>query len=117
MPLVDFHAGTSWLDRAGDALAKYADPLLRDVAGRLIRPRHTWAADEIRDRLRTALANPVVIDRTLATLSPAARQLLRLVAVSRQPLWRIRGLLDLLAGLGHEDGITAVGELLATGLL
>jgi hypothetical protein len=117
MPLVDFHARGAGLDRAADALAKYADPLVRQVAGPLIRPRNTWTADEVRERLRTALADPVVIDRTLRTVSSTARKLLRLVGISRQPAWRIRGLIDLLRGLGHEDGINAVKELLAAGLL
>src|SRR5438093_5353301 len=113
MPLVDFHAAGTGLDRAADALSKYAEPLLREVAGRVIRPRNTWAADEVRERLLAALQDPVHVDRALRTLSPAARKLLRLVGVSRQPLWRVRGLLDLLTALGHEVGIAAVRELLA----
>jgi hypothetical protein len=115
MPNADAHA--AGLDRAAEALAKYAEPLLREVAARLIRPRNTWPAEEVRDRLIAALPDPVLIDRTLRELSPAARKLLRLVGISRQPLWRIRGLLDLLAALGHGDGIVAVQELLAVGLL
>src|SRR5438309_34593 len=99
MPLIDFHAGGAGLDRATDALSKYAEPLLREVAGRLFRPRNTWTADEVRDRLLTALQDPVLIDRTLRGLSPSARKLLRLIGVSRQPQWRVRGLLDLLQAL------------------
>ncbi len=117
MPLVDFHTGGAGFDRAADALSKYASPLLREVAGRLIRPRTTWGTEEVRDKLLAALKNPVHIDRTLHTLSAPARKLLRLVAVSRQPQWRVRGLLDLLQGLGHEEGISAVQELLTTGLM
>jgi hypothetical protein len=117
MPLVDFHTGGAGLDRAADALAKYSEPLLRSVAARLFRPRTTWPAEEVRDRLLAALKDPVLIDRTLRALSPRARQLLRLVGVSRQPLWRVRGLLDLLRSLGHEDGIETVNELLTVGLL
>jgi hypothetical protein len=117
MPLVDFHTGGAGLERAADALAKYSETLLRSVAGKLFRPRNTWSAEEVRDRLLVALKDPVLIDRTLRTLSPTARQLLRLVGVSRQPLWRVRGLLDLLKALGHEDGIAAVQDLLAAGLI
>ena len=117
MPLVDFHTGGAGLDRTAEALAKYAEPLLRSVAGRLFRPRNTWTADEVRDRLLAALKDPVLIDRTLRTLRPPARQLMRLIGVSRQPLWRIRGLLDLLQALGHEEGIRVVTELLSGGLL
>jgi len=101
-----------------DALAKYSEPLLRQVAGRLIRPaEHLDARRSPRAFCGPALADPVLIDRTLRTLSAPARKLLRLVGVSRQPQWRIRGLLDLLIGLGHEDGIAAVKELLAAGLI
>ena len=64
-----------------------------------------------------ALHDPVLVDRTLRELSPAARKLLRLVGISRQPHWRIRGLFDLLTGLGHGDGVAVVQELFAVGLL
>jgi hypothetical protein len=117
MPLIDFHAAGAGLDRAAEALAGYSESLLREVAGRLIRPRNTWTADEVRDRLLTALADPVHIDRTLRRLTAPARKLLRLIGVSRQPRWRIRGLLDLLAGSGYEDGLAAVRELLDVGLM
>src|SRR5271157_1966555 len=96
MPLVDFHTGGTGLDRATEALAKYSDPLLRAVAGRLFRPRNTWTPDEVRDKLLAALQDPVLVDRTLRNLSPPARKLLRLIGVSRRPQWRVRGLLDLL---------------------
>jgi hypothetical protein len=117
MPLVDFHTGGAGLDRATDALSKYADPLLRAVAGRLFRPRNTWTPEEVRERLVAALQDPVLIDRTLRNLSASSRKLLRLIGVSRQPQWPVRGLIDLLRGLGHDEGIAAVTELLETGLL
>jgi hypothetical protein len=117
MPLVDFHTGGAGLDRAADALAKYAEPLLRSVAARLFRPRNSWSVEEVRDKLLAALSDPVLIDRTLRSLSLQARQLLRLVGVSRQPLWRVRGLLDLLRAVGYDDGIGTIQELLAVGLL
>ena len=117
MPLYDFHTGGIGLDRAADAVSKYSEPLLRDVAGRLFRPRNTWTAEEVRDRLIAALKDPVLIDRTLRGLSDRSRQLLRLVGVSRQPLWRVRGLLDLLLALGHGDGLVVIIELLAAGLV
>jgi hypothetical protein len=117
MPLVDIHTGGAGLDRAADALAKYATPLLREVAGRLFRPRNAWTPDEVRDKLLAALQDPVLIDRTLRALSTPARKVLRLVGMSRQPTWRVRGLLDLLQGLGHADGIVAIQELLAAGMM
>src|SRR5215207_11193211 len=116
MPPVDTHADGAGLDRAAEALAKYAEPLVREVAGRLIRPRNTWTVDEVRDRVRAALQDPVLIDRTLRPLSPAARKLLRLVGVSGQPVWRVRGLLDLLHAVGQGDGIAVIRELMAAGL-
>ncbi len=99
------------------ALERYAEPLLRAVAGRLIRARNQWPAAEVRERLLHALGDPVLIDRTLKTLSPTARKLLRLIGLGRQPRWRVQALVDLLNALGHNEGVGPVHELLDAGLL
>lgn len=117
MPFVDFHVAAAWHDRCAAALAGYADSLVREVASRVLRPRNTWTAAEICERLLTAYSDPVFVDRVLQTLTPPARKLLRLIGISRQPQWRIRGLLDLLGAIGHEDGLSAVQELLNAGLI
>jgi hypothetical protein len=118
MPLVDFTAADPpTTERVRAALGRYAEPLLRSVAARLIRPRNQWSAADLRERVVDALADPVLIDRTLKPLSAAARQLLRLIGVSRQPRWPVRALVDLLNALGHEEGVGPVRELLDAGLV
>src|SRR4051794_24252450 len=72
---------------AEQALSRYREELLRRVAAKLIRPRTLWEPDELRDRMLSALEDPVSLDRTLKTLSPISRQLLRLVDLARQYRW------------------------------
>lgn len=106
-----------WIGRASAALERYAEPLLRAVAGRLIRPRSQWPPEELRGRIAAALEDAVILDRTLRTLSPACRRLLKLIGLSRQPLWRVQPLVELLAALGHAEGVGPIQELLEAGLL
>jgi hypothetical protein len=118
MPDVDFTAADApALSACAATLARYAEPLLRSVAGRWMRLRTQWATDEVRERLQEALANPVAVDRTLKTVSPTARRLLRLIAIGRQTEWRLRALADLLAIVDPGKGIAAVRELLEAGVL
>jgi hypothetical protein len=118
MPNVDFTAADSpALSACAATLAHYAEPLLRSVAGRWLRLRPQWTAEEVRVRLEEALANPVAVDRTLKSVTPIARRLLRLLAIGRQTEWRLRALADFLAVLDPGAGIDAVRELLEAGLL
>jgi hypothetical protein len=94
----------AWTERLRDALGRYDDPLVRQVAAKLIRPRNEWPIDDLIDRCVAASANPVLIDRRLKELDPACRRLLALVAHSRQPRWRLGSLLEMLAALGHAEG-------------
>jgi len=110
-------AGTTDGARAAEVFARYDDELLRQVAGRLIRPRQHWSQDDLIERMSRALDDPVHIDRTIKPLSPVARQLLHLVGVSRQARWPVQGLADLLLFLGHVTGLAPVQELLDSGLL
>jgi hypothetical protein len=118
MPNVDFTAADApALSACAATLARYAEPLLRSVAGRWLRLRTQWTAEEIRERLQETLANPVAVDRTLKTVTPAARRLLRLIAIGRQTEWRLRALGDFLAVLDPGGGIAVVRELLEAGFL
>jgi hypothetical protein len=99
------------------SFGRYSESLLRAVAGPLIRPRNQWPADEVRERTLDALGDPVLVDRTLKTLSKPARQLLRLIGMSRQSRWRVRALVDLLNALGCDEGVGPIQELLENGLL
>jgi hypothetical protein len=106
-----------WTDRARDALSRYAEPLLREVAAKLVKPRTTVPADELVERCVAALANPPVIDRRIKEQPDAARKLLALVGVSRRPAWKVGHLVTLLAALGHAEGLEPVLSLLRAGLL
>jgi hypothetical protein len=108
---------TNWLDQAKLALDLYRDALLRQVALKLIRPRSQYTSEELRQRMVAALDDPVGIDRTLRSLSPAGRQLLKLIDMSRQMRWPVAALVDLLPILGHHDGLAPVQELIEAGLM
>ncbi|MFO0849010.1 MAG: hypothetical protein U0871_10725, partial [Gemmataceae bacterium] len=106
-----------WTARARDALARYAEPLLREVATALVRPRTAIPADELADRLLGTLLNPPVIDRRVKELPEPARKALALIGLSRRPTWSVGHLVTALAALGHTDGLEPVLTLLKTGLL
>ena len=105
------------LDRVRAVLARYAEPLLRDVTARLVKPRTAVPADELADRLLATLANPPVVDRRIRELPEASRKLLTLIGLSRRSDWGVGHLITLLAALGHHNGFGPILDLLATGLL
>jgi hypothetical protein len=106
-----------WSELVRRTLACYEEELLRRVAGRFVKPRNFWPAPELISRSIDTLDNPPVLDRRREELSPACRQGLALIALSRQPTWAVGNLVELLMALGHEDGIKVVLELLEGGLL
>jgi hypothetical protein len=110
-------APATWTDRLRRTLACYEEPLLRQVAARLFKPRSQWPAEELIERSINTFQNPAVLDRRLADLDPAARQLLALIGHSRQPRWQVGNLVEMLVALGHADGLDAVVHLLQAGLL
>lgn len=107
----------AWAVQARNALAAFEEPLLREVAGRLVRPRNRWPAAELIDRCLTALANPAAIDRRLAEAGVGSRRLLAAIARSRCHRWPVSQLLALGAAVNEGDGPTAVSELCGLGLL
>src|SRR5262245_33129369 len=107
----------SWSERLRRTLQCYDEPLLRQVAARLFKPRNQWPADELIERSLGTVENPPVLDRRLADLDPAARRLLGLIGRSRQPRWRVGNLVELLVALGHPDGLRPVMTALQAGLL
>ncbi|OWK45251.1 hypothetical protein FRUB_01582 [Fimbriiglobus ruber] len=100
-----------------DALSRYAEPLLREVVGRLVKPRTATPPDELVEKCLSTLANPPVIDRRVAELPPAARKALAVIAVSRRPTWKVGHLITILSALGHPEGFAPIHTLLETGLL
>lgn len=106
-----------WSARCRTALAGYAEPLLRSVAARLVRPRGQPRTADLLDKAVATLGNPPVVDRRIRDLSTAARRLLAVIGMSRQPRWKVAHLLTTLAALGHADGFAPVEEALGAGLL
>src|SRR5687768_3406611 len=107
-----------WSDHLRNTLARYDEPLLRAVAGRLARPRGQWPAEELIDRCVATLANAAVIDRRLKELEPAGQRLLAVIGLSRQPRWRLGSLVEVSAALRlADDPLAPLLALLQAGLL
>lgn len=106
----------SWDGAVRQAIEQYEEPLLRQVAGRLIRARSQWPPAELIDRSLSTIANAAVIDRRLRDLPSAGRQLLAIMAHGRQPRWRLGSLVELAMALGQTDGLAPVLSLLQEGL-
>ncbi|HSQ57646.1 MAG TPA: helicase-associated domain-containing protein [Gemmata sp.] len=106
-----------WSVRCRDAITRYAEPLVRSVAARLIRPRVNQPVEELIAKSVATLGNPPVIDRRIRDLPEASRKLLAIIGLSRQPRWRVGHLLAFLAALGHSEGFAPVADALAAGLL
>src|SRR6266542_3008414 len=110
-------AEPDWSVRCREALARYSEPLLRIVADKLVRPRTKLPADELLDKAAATLTNAPVIDRRIKDQPPAARKLLALIGISRQPRWKVGHLATLLAALDHAEGYAPIQTLLENGLL
>src|SRR4051812_495303 len=106
-----------WLDAVRPALQCYAEPLLRGVAQKLIRPRNQWPVDELIQRIVATTTDVPLIDRRLKEQEAPGRQVMALICHSRQPLWNLGNLVELAMSLGHEDGLRVVLDLLEAGLL
>ena len=106
-----------WSLRVRDALSRYDEPLLRAVAGKLVKPRTNQPLDELLDKAVGILLNPPQIDRRIKELPPASRKLLAVIGLSRQPRWAVGHLITLLASLGHAEGFAPVRAALDAGLL
>src|SRR5262249_21596851 len=90
---------------------------LRQVAGRLYRPRNHWPVAELIERGVATLGNAAVIDRRLHDLDSPARKFLAVIAHSRQPRWQAGHLLEGLAALVNGEGMRPVLALMEEGLL
>jgi hypothetical protein len=98
------------------ATERYGDALLRRCAAQFGRQRVNSEPSENREHIVSAIENPVLIDRTLKSLSPAARRLLRLAGIGVTTRWQVQSLVDLGSLLGTNDGIAPVREWLEAGL-
>jgi hypothetical protein len=106
-----------WSDLLQRTLACYDEPLLRQVAGRLVRPRNQWPIEDLIERSGATATNPAVVDRRLQELGPASRQALALIGCSRQPQWGLGNLIEMLMALGQPDGLKPLFALFEHGLL
>ncbi len=107
----------AWTDVVRRTLQSYDDGLLRRVSGKLCKPRNHWPAQELIDRCLATIANVAVVDRRIKDLEAPGRLLLALMAHSRQNVWPVGSLVEMLVTLGHADGLGAVQRLLEAGLL
>jgi Helicase conserved C-terminal domain len=111
------HVPDVWPDFLRQTLGSYDETLLRQVAGKLCKPRSQWPASELIERCLEVYANPAVLDRRLKDLPSASRQVLALIGRSRQPRWPVGSLVEMLTALGHGDALAPVQTLLEAGLL
>src|SRR5580658_953627 len=106
-----------WSVRCRETLSGYAEPLIRAVAAKLVKPRANQPIEELLDKVVAALTNPPVIDRRIRDLPEGVRKLLALIGLSRQPRWKVGHLLNLLSALGHSEGFAPIAHALNAGLL
>jgi len=99
-----------------DTLARYTDVLFRLATGSLVKPKIGQSIDDLRDRVCDAQSNAPVIDRRLRELPAGAQALVRLMGLSRCPVWKAGHLIALAAAAGHADGFAPVEELLGAGV-
>jgi hypothetical protein len=114
MPTAD---AAVWSTELQSTLQRYDESLLRQVATRLFKPRNQWPVAELIERSLASIDNPAVIDRRLQELEPAQRQILALIAHSRQPCWHLGNLIEMAMALGHNDGLPPILGLFESGLL
>jgi hypothetical protein len=107
----------AWSGHVRSTLANYSEPLLRQVAAKLVRARSNQPLGDVLDKCVGTLLNPPVIDRRVKDLTPAGRKLLAMIGLSRQPRWKVGHLLALLAAAGHAEGFSPIQESLEAGLL
>ncbi|MBI1831717.1 MAG: hypothetical protein HYR84_09735 [Planctomycetes bacterium] len=106
-----------WTRHIRHTLKRYDDALLRQVAHRLCKPRNQWPVDELLDRIVSVFDNLAMVDRRLKEMPAACRQILAVIAQSRQPRWPVGSLVEILATLGAADGLAPIVTLLESGLL
>jgi hypothetical protein len=106
-----------WSDYLRQTLECYEEPLLRQVAAHLFKPRSHWPREELIDRCVDTFRNAAVLDRRLQDLPEPGRRLLTCIGHSRQFRWKLGNLLELLAALGGGQGPELALTLFEAGLL
>src|SRR4051812_23505151 len=93
-------ADETWTDHLRRTLLSYDEPLLRRVSSKLCKPRNQWPAEDLIDRCLAILSNAAVLDRRLKDLDTPSRLVLALIAQSRQSVWPVGNLVEMLVILG-----------------
>lgn len=106
-----------WTDRVRDSLTRYSDDLFRLATGRLVKPKIGQSIDELIESVARTQSNAPVIDRRIRELDPGPQNLLRLIGLSRMPVWKVGHLLLLSSASGQADGFTTIEQLLLSGLV
>jgi len=106
-----------WNERLRNTLREYDESLLRQVAGKLCKPRNHWPIEELIGRCVDTIVNPAVLDRRLKDLAPGSQLVLALIGHSRQPRWHVGNLVEMLMTLGENEGLGPIQALLEAGLL
>src|SRR5262245_4400054 len=114
MPSTDSALWSTHLQRTLEA---YDEPLLRQVANKLCKPRSQWPAAALIARCLATSSKAAAIGRRLDDLEPSARRLLALIGHSRQARWTVGSLVELMVALGEADGLQPVMAVLEAGLL
>src|SRR5438874_1330416 len=89
-----------WNQHTRQTLLRYDEALLRQLAHKLCKPRNQWPVDELLDRVVAALNNAAMVDRRLKEVPAACRQILCVIAHSRQTRWPLGSLVEMLVALG-----------------
>ncbi|QEL16485.1 hypothetical protein [Limnoglobus roseus] len=113
-PIADY---TTWTERVRETLDRYAEPLSRAVSARLVQPKIGQTVEDLADKAAATQTNAPVIDRRIRELPEGPQTLLRLVGLSRQPIWNVGQLITLSAAAGHADGFAPLQSLLEAGLI
>ena len=114
MPLID---PSHWSDEFRRVLSCYDEALLRQVATKLVKPRSQWPVDELIDRCSGRHRQRPRPRPPHQGTGAGQRQLLALIGHSRQPLWNLGNLVELVIALGSDDGLTPILHLCEAGLL
>lgn len=108
---------SQWTDRVRTALSRYSEGLFRAATGPLVKPKIGQAIEDLVEKVAGTQTNPPVIDRRIRELPPAPQALLRLLGLTRQPVWKVGHLIALSAAAGHAEGFTPVEQLLGAALI
>jgi hypothetical protein len=106
-----------WSEKLEMALSAYDVQLVRQIAARLLKTRSQWPTDDLRQRIRDAAGNAPVIDRRLKDLPQACVRLLGAIGASGRPDWKVGRLVEMLAALGHAEGLAPIQQLFEEGLI